>query len=200
LLKRCARCGSGRLFRRWFTMVERCPRCGLRFEREEGQWVGATIVNIAVTEFAFVAVLVGGLLFTWPDVPWLGLTVVVAAVNLLVPIVFYPWSKTIWVGIDLMMHRGEHSPFLGGRPRRSGGGPWAGQHIGVVSSTSRGGGSSVGQSSGLIIRRSLVRVQPAPQAKDLAYEIPRWVPPSGESFRDRPEVTRKPKSRSMAHR
>jgi uncharacterized protein (DUF983 family) len=109
LAKRCSRCGSGGLFRRWFTMVPRCPRCGLLFEREEGQWVGAMIVNFTVTEIVFVVVLVGGLLLTWPDVPWIGLTVVGVATNVLAPIVFYPISKTIWVGIDLLMHRSEQS-------------------------------------------------------------------------------------------
>jgi uncharacterized protein (DUF983 family) len=107
LLKRCARCSSGGLFRRWFSMVARCPRCGLVFEREEGQWVGAMIVNFAVTEVVFVVVLVGGLLLTWPDVPWIGLTVAGVAANVLVPVAFYPISKTVWVAIDLLMHRSE---------------------------------------------------------------------------------------------
>jgi uncharacterized protein (DUF983 family) len=108
LLKRCARCGSGGLFHRWFTMVEWCPRCGLRFEREEGHWVGAMIVNFTVTMLAFVTVLAAGLLLTWPDVPWTGLTVVAVVIVVAVPIVLYPWSKTIWVAIDLLMHRSEH--------------------------------------------------------------------------------------------
>ena len=34
--RRCPRCGSGHLFRRYFTMVDDCPRCGLHFEREQG--------------------------------------------------------------------------------------------------------------------------------------------------------------------
>jgi len=118
LLKRCARCGSGGLFRRWFSMVERCPRCGLRFEREEGHWVGAMIVNFAVTMLAFVSVLAAGLLLTWPDVPWTGLTVVAVVIVVAVPIVLYPWSKTIWVAIDLLMHRSEH-PVEWREPRRS---------------------------------------------------------------------------------
>ena len=109
LAKRCARCGAGGLFHRWFTMVPRCPRCGLLFEREEGQWVGAMIVNFTATGIVFVVVLVGGLLLTWPDVPWIGLTVVGVAANVLVPVIFYPISKTIWVGIDLLMHRSEQA-------------------------------------------------------------------------------------------
>jgi uncharacterized protein (DUF983 family) len=90
-------------------MTERCPRCGLLFEREEGQWVGAMIVNFAVAMVALVAVLGVGLLLTWPDVPWTGLTVVAVVVVVAVPVALYPWSKTVWVGIDLLMHRSEKS-------------------------------------------------------------------------------------------
>ena len=86
-------------------MVERCPGCGVRFEREEGYWVGALIVNAAVTSAAFVVVLVGGLVLWWPDVPWVGLTVAAVAVNLVVPVVLYPWSKTIWMALDVALHR-----------------------------------------------------------------------------------------------
>ena len=109
LLKRCARCGSGGLFRRWFAMVERCPRCGLLFEREEGQWVGAMIVNFAVAMVALVSGLAAGLLLTWPDVPWTTVTVVAVVMVVAVPIALYPWSKTVWVAIDLLMHRSERS-------------------------------------------------------------------------------------------
>ena len=105
LLKRCARCGHGRLFRRYFGLVPRCPGCGLRFEREEGYWVGAMIVNIAVTELTFGIVLVAGILLWWPDVPWAVLTVAAEAVNAIVPVVFYPWSKTIWMALDVLLHR-----------------------------------------------------------------------------------------------
>ena len=105
LLKRCPRCGQRRLFRSWFTLVERCPGCGLRFEREEGYWVGALIVNIAVTSLAFLVVLVGGMVAFWPDVPWVGLTVAAVVVNVVVPVVFYPFSKTIWMGLDVALHR-----------------------------------------------------------------------------------------------
>lgn len=36
LTKRCPACGQGRLFVHWFTMRQRCRRCGLEFERIEG--------------------------------------------------------------------------------------------------------------------------------------------------------------------
>jgi uncharacterized protein (DUF983 family) len=102
--RRCPRCGAGGLFSRWFRLAERCPRCRLRFEHEEGYWVGAMIVNIAVAELAFGLTFAGGLLLTWPDVPWGLLTIVCVAVNAVVPVVFYPWSKTIWMAIDGLMN------------------------------------------------------------------------------------------------
>jgi uncharacterized protein (DUF983 family) len=105
LRKRCPRCGRGRLFRTWFSMVEQCPGCGLRFEREEGYWVGGMIVNFAVTELAFAIVFATGLAIYWPDVPWGWLTVVAVAVNAVVPLAFYPFSKTIWLALDGLLRR-----------------------------------------------------------------------------------------------
>lgn len=103
--RRCPRCGQGRLFAGYFTLVPRCPGCGLRFEREEGFWVGAMIVNIAVTELLFAIVLLGGVILWWPDVPWVALTVAGIAVNAVVPVLFYPWSKTIWMALDVLLNR-----------------------------------------------------------------------------------------------
>lgn len=87
-------------------MLERCPRCGLRFEREaDGYWLGAMAINLGVTELAFGVVLGVGMAATWPDVPWGALTGVAVAVNVVVPVVFYPFSKTLWLAVDALLHR-----------------------------------------------------------------------------------------------
>lgn len=87
-------------------MLESCPRCGLRFEREaEGYWLGAMAINLGVTEAVFGALFVAGMVATWPDVPWGWLTVLAVAVNAIVPLVFYPFSKTLWVAVDALLHR-----------------------------------------------------------------------------------------------
>ncbi len=107
LAKRCARCGQGRLFRRWFTMVERCPRCHYRFEREEGFFLGAFVVNLAVTEGLLLVVSIIPLIALnaagrAPDPAPFAAVAVAAAVT--APLVFYPFSRTIWAAVDLMMH------------------------------------------------------------------------------------------------
>ncbi len=102
LIRRCPDCGSGGLFRRYFTMVDDCPRCDLHFERDEGYWVGAMIVNTAFAILVFLAIVVGGAALTWPDVPWNTLLFSSIAAMVIVPVALYPISKTVWIAMDLL--------------------------------------------------------------------------------------------------
>ena len=62
LLLRCPVCGQGKLFRGWFAMHERCERCGVKFEREPGFFLGSIYVNYGLTAVLAlqVFVIVGG--------------------------------------------------------------------------------------------------------------------------------------------
>ncbi len=102
LALRCANCGGRGLFRSYYTLRNRCPTCGFAFVREEGYWLGAMVVAIGVTEALFGVWFVGGMLLTWPDVPWTALLIGGILLNAVVPIVGYPWAKTTWVGLHLM--------------------------------------------------------------------------------------------------
>lgn len=97
LTRRCGRCGSGKLFRRWFIMAKRCPRCGLKFERLEGYWLGSMALNLVVTEGMFVIGLVTLLTATWPDVPWTSVLISLVALNIAVPLLAHPFSRTVWI-------------------------------------------------------------------------------------------------------
>lgn len=81
-----------------------CGRCGLHFEREEGYWVGALIINTAISFGTFLLLFVGGIALTWPEVPWTILGVVTITAMAIVPLVFYPLSKTIWMALELSWH------------------------------------------------------------------------------------------------
>lgn len=103
LRKRCAVCGSGHLFDRWFRMQSHCPRCGTRFEREAGFFVGALFVNFALTEVVMFLWLAGVTVATIPHPPvrWLiGGSVVICVV---LPVLLYPFSKTLWFAIHIAM-------------------------------------------------------------------------------------------------
>lgn len=85
-------------------MKEHCDSCGLQFEREPGYWVGAVIINTTVIFATFLGVFGGLIWATWPDVPWGTVLSITILVNGLVPVVFYPVSKTLWLALELSWH------------------------------------------------------------------------------------------------
>jgi uncharacterized protein (DUF983 family) len=98
--RRCARCGSGHLFRRYFTMVDDCPVCGLHFEREHGYWAGALAINIGAASAVFIITFGVALVLTAPDIPVAPLLAILIPLMILVPLLGYPFSKTVWVAVD----------------------------------------------------------------------------------------------------
>ena len=100
LTRRCARCGGGKLFRRYWTMVDDCPTCGLHFEREDGYFGGALAINIMAVGGLFTIVFVAALVVTVPEVPVAPLLAILVPIVVLGPIVYYPFSKTVWVAVD----------------------------------------------------------------------------------------------------
>lgn len=85
-------------------MARTCSVCAYPFEREPGYWTGAMIVNIAVCEVWFLVLLMTVIFATIPDVPWQPLLAVALVTNGLLPVLFYPFSKTIWMALNLHFH------------------------------------------------------------------------------------------------
>jgi uncharacterized protein (DUF983 family) len=101
--RRCPVCGERRIFTGYFRLKAVCPRCGLRFNRLEGQWSGDIGINTIVTFTLLYFVLLGGTLLMWGDVKVGVLAVAALAVVLVFPVLFVPVAKTLWLAIDLMM-------------------------------------------------------------------------------------------------
>ena len=81
----------------------RCPDCGYRFVREDGFWLGAYVINFGVVE-----AVIGAVLFAYifvaadnPDANAWPVVVGGIAAAIAVPILFFPFSRTIWAAIDL---------------------------------------------------------------------------------------------------
>jgi hypothetical protein len=85
-------------------MKKTCQQCGLHFEREDGYWSGALIINTTVTFASFLLVFVGGTLITWPEVPWGALMATTIVINAAIPVLFYPQSKTTWSALEMSWH------------------------------------------------------------------------------------------------
>jgi uncharacterized protein (DUF983 family) len=98
--QRCPRCLEGRAFRGSVTMNETCPICGLRFEREQGYFMGAMYVSylLASVVLGFLMVLIH-----WLFVPdWkLEYALLLAAPPflLMVPMLFR-YSRVVWMHFD----------------------------------------------------------------------------------------------------
>jgi uncharacterized protein (DUF983 family) len=107
LVKRCPRCGARHIFDGWFHLRERCPRCGLQFEREEGGFLGAMTINYAVAALIWVPVLIVGFAVTSPNPPVLALTLISIAIMVVVPLLFYPNSKSIWAAVEYLVSESE---------------------------------------------------------------------------------------------
>jgi uncharacterized protein (DUF983 family) len=119
LLRRCPVCGGGKVFRGYFSLEDACRSCGFAFEREEGYWVGAMILNIGGAQVMFFAFFIGGMVLTWPDPPWTVFLVGGIALMAAFPIVFYPYSKLLWLWGDLAIRPPDDARerFRSRRPR-----------------------------------------------------------------------------------
>jgi hypothetical protein len=74
----------------------------LRFERIEGHWTGDLGINTIVSFGTLLIALIVGFLLTWPDPPGISLFIMAISIAGFVPLVFFPFSKTIWLAIDLI--------------------------------------------------------------------------------------------------
>ena len=122
---RCPNCGGGPVFVSWLKMCPSCPSCGLRFDREPegGYWVGSNTINLFATEAVFALVFLGSLLATWPDPPWTLITWGDVILMIVFPMCFFPFSKTLFIAVDLTFRPREPGDFEQPRepaPRPSG--------------------------------------------------------------------------------
>ena len=105
VLKKCGRCGAGHLFDGWFDQKERCPGCGLKFEREPGFFVGAYLINFAIVIIMLFVLCMGFVAMKAIDADASVAPIVIAGLVIAVgaPVAFYPFSRTIWSAFDVGM-------------------------------------------------------------------------------------------------
>jgi uncharacterized protein (DUF983 family) len=107
LRKRCPRCGEPAIFRSWLQLLDRCPRCDLRFEKEEGGFLGAMTLTYALAMAIWVAMLVAVLIATVPELPVAPLIVASVAIMVAVPLLTYPNMKGVWAAIEYLVARSQ---------------------------------------------------------------------------------------------
>ena len=95
---RCPLCGKGKLFRGWFKMHETCSSCGIRYEPEPGFFLGSIYVNYGLT--ALVPSIAYPILLLNRVVPDSVLQISCLAFVVIFPILFFPYSRSLWLGFD----------------------------------------------------------------------------------------------------
>jgi uncharacterized protein (DUF983 family) len=119
ITRSCAVCGRRGLTRRGVTLCEDCPRCGFHFERRPGHFTGAVGMSTIITFGLLLITLLIGLVIQWPDINPGPLLAVMIPIAILVPLVFHPTAKTLWVAIDLAMKPLEAGEAVGGPEERA---------------------------------------------------------------------------------
>lgn len=98
----CPRCRTGKIFRRsvWLfpPMYERCPFCNLKFEREQGYFLGAMYISygLGLGTIAVLAALV------WEFAKWSLIKSVVGGTILFLPLApVLTWmARVLWIYMD----------------------------------------------------------------------------------------------------
>ena len=97
---RCPQCGAPTLFRGPFSMYPDCVNCHLKFEREQGYFVGAIYINYAVTAIIMIAG------FFWleylikPSLAWQ--LILWSIFGVAFPLFFFRYSRSLWLAIDYL--------------------------------------------------------------------------------------------------
>lgn len=111
--RQCPNCGRRDVFDGYFTLKQRCPNCGMLLERGEGDYfLGAYTVNLVGVEAILAAAFVIVMVVTWPNPPWNALQYGGAALAVAVPIICYPFAKTIWLALDLIFRPPKREDFI----------------------------------------------------------------------------------------
>jgi uncharacterized protein (DUF983 family) len=99
---KCPRCGIGSLYAKPFRMRYDCTHCGLKFEREQGYFVGAIYVNYTAT----VLIAVPGF-FILDTVANIGINQQLAIwipFAVIFPVLFFHHSRSLWLMLDHLLN------------------------------------------------------------------------------------------------
>jgi hypothetical protein len=85
---------------------------------ESDYWVGGWLINFIIAELIVSAAIAFLVWILWPDVPWTAVLWITAVAAVTGPLLTWPVSRTLWLGIDLAFRPPENEDFVGD-PRQS---------------------------------------------------------------------------------
>jgi uncharacterized protein (DUF983 family) len=114
---RCPRCGEGKLYPKPFRMYGQCRTCGLKFEREQGYFIGAMYINYAATIVVavpgfFLLDAFAGLTINQQLAIWVPFAIVF-------PLAFFHHARSLWLVLDHFFNPAQ--PLYPVRPKKPAG-------------------------------------------------------------------------------
>ena len=94
----CPRCAVGKLYVKPFKMYDHCYYCNLKYEREQGYFIGAIYINYAAT----VAIAVPGflLLDTFAQMTINQQLLLWIPFAVIFPLAFFHHARSLWLVLD----------------------------------------------------------------------------------------------------
>lgn len=104
-VRRCPWCGfSGAFFDGWFEKSDACHGCHLRWRRgDSGFELGAAAVSAIIVMGPLLLALGVVVAFTWPEMPVVPLLIMLGMGAVILPMLSYPTSYTLWQALDIVM-------------------------------------------------------------------------------------------------
>jgi uncharacterized protein (DUF983 family) len=103
LMHRCPVCGGVGIFAHWFKIREQCPTCEYVFARQEsGYQLGSMAIDLVIPLIVWFLAFPAILIMTWPNPPWSLLQWGSVAFMVICPLLLYPVSHTLAIGLDLL--------------------------------------------------------------------------------------------------
>jgi uncharacterized protein (DUF983 family) len=96
----CPNCEQGRVLKTPFSLKEKCPVCGVRFERSEGEGTGAMMLTISLVPLPVILLMF--FLLTRPGAP--AALIVIGSMLLVIVacLIFYPLARCLWLGVTYL--------------------------------------------------------------------------------------------------
>ena len=102
-LLRCPNCGKGPVLHHWLKLRVKCGTCGLRLQRgEHDSFIGSMFILFTLVGVTIYAVLTVTMLAT-ESTPWDLLENGLPVLALVLLLVYFPFSKLVWLAFDLML-------------------------------------------------------------------------------------------------
>ncbi len=95
LILRCPVCRHGKMFASLFKMHQRCPHCGVIFERDPGEVTGGMAITLVLV--STIAVVTGSLLAVLTTISPFLLIGALSLFTIVAGLLFYRHARGLWV-------------------------------------------------------------------------------------------------------